>query len=83
VPLLLSPPFSNFSFWVHHLVNWDDRHLLAHAMASDFSVAWLCLSKRTNVFLLRIKLHALLLQSISLWYWPVWQDSTSRTLIGI
>jgi hypothetical protein len=24
---------------VHHLVNRDDRQLLAHAMASDFSVA--------------------------------------------
>jgi hypothetical protein len=32
--------FSDYSFWVHHLVNRDDRHLLAHAMASDFSVAW-------------------------------------------
>jgi hypothetical protein len=47
-----SPPpwpsiFSNYSFWVHHLVNQDDRQLLAHAMASDFSVAWQCLSKRT------------------------------------
>jgi hypothetical protein len=31
---------SNYSVWVHHLVNQDDRHLLAHAMASDFSVAW-------------------------------------------
>jgi hypothetical protein len=27
-------------------------------MASDFSVAWQCLSKRTIGFLLRIKLHA-------------------------
>jgi hypothetical protein len=46
--LLLGPPFfSNYSFWVHHLVNWDDRHLLAHAMASAFSAAWQCLSKRT------------------------------------
>jgi hypothetical protein len=31
---------SDYSFWVHHLVNRDDQHLLAHAMASDFSVAW-------------------------------------------
>jgi hypothetical protein len=58
-----SPPpwpsiFSDYSFWVHHLVNQDDRQLLAHAMASDFSVAWQCLSKRTIGFLLRIKLHA-------------------------
>jgi hypothetical protein len=46
--LLLGPPFfSDYSFWIHHLVNWDDRHLLAHAMASDFSFAWQCLSKRT------------------------------------
>jgi hypothetical protein len=37
--LLLGPPFfTDYSFRVHHLVNRDDRHLLAHAMASDFSV---------------------------------------------
>jgi hypothetical protein len=28
-------------------VNRDGRQLLAHAMASDSSVAWQCLSKRT------------------------------------
>jgi hypothetical protein len=52
VPLLILGPscFPNYSFWVHRLVNRDDRHLLAHAMASDFSVAWQCLSKRTIVF---------------------------------
>jgi hypothetical protein len=49
---------SDYSFWVHHLVNWDDRQLLAHAMASDFSVAWQCLSKRTIGFSLWIKLLA-------------------------
>jgi hypothetical protein len=59
VPLLLGPPFfSDYSFQFHHPANRDDWHLLAHAMASDFSVAWRCLSKRTIVFLLRIKLHA-------------------------
>jgi hypothetical protein len=31
--------FTHYSFRVHHLVNRDDRQLLAHAMASDFSVA--------------------------------------------
>jgi hypothetical protein len=47
--LLLGPPFFLIIlFWVHHVVNQDDRHLLAHAMASDFSVpqqpsAFLCL----------------------------------------
>jgi hypothetical protein len=47
----LGPPFfSDYSFWVHHLVNRDDRHLLAHALASDFSAAWQCLSKRTIGF---------------------------------
>jgi hypothetical protein len=45
--------FSDYSFWVHHIVNRDDRHLLAHAMASDFSVAWQCLSKRTIVFFVK------------------------------
>jgi hypothetical protein len=38
----VSPPpwssiFSDYSFLLHHLVNWDDRHLLAHA--EDFTVA--------------------------------------------
>jgi hypothetical protein len=40
-PLCLSPQpsiFSDYSFWVHHPVTRDDRQLLAHAMASDFSV---------------------------------------------
>jgi hypothetical protein len=32
---------------VHRPVNWIDRQLLALAMASDFSVTWQCLSKRT------------------------------------
>jgi hypothetical protein len=51
--LLLGPPFfSIILFRVHHLVTQGDRQLLAHAMASDFSVAWQCLSKRTIVFLL-------------------------------
>jgi hypothetical protein len=57
-----SPPpwpsiFSNYSFRIHQLVKRDDRHLLAHAMASDFSVAWQFLSKRTIGFLLQIILH--------------------------
>jgi hypothetical protein len=44
-----SPPpwpsiFSNYSFLAHHPVNRDDWHLLAHAMTSDFSVAWQFLS---------------------------------------
>jgi hypothetical protein len=30
----------DYSFLVHHCVNRDDRHLLAHAMASGFTVAW-------------------------------------------
>jgi hypothetical protein len=39
--LLLGPPlFSNYSFCFHHPVNQDDWHLLAHAMASDFSIIW-------------------------------------------
>jgi hypothetical protein len=52
-----SPPprpsiLSDYSFRIHHPVNRDDPHLLAHAMASDFSVTWQFLSKRTIVFLL-------------------------------
>jgi hypothetical protein len=56
--------FSNYSFWVRHPVNWDDRHLLAHAMASDFLVAWQCLSKRTIGFSLWIKFHTLIVLKI-------------------
>jgi hypothetical protein len=37
--LLLGPPFFPLFFLVHHPVNCDDLHLLAHAMASDFTVA--------------------------------------------
>jgi hypothetical protein len=38
--LLLGPQFYQLSFFlVHHPVNRDDRHLRAHAMASDFTVA--------------------------------------------
>jgi hypothetical protein len=40
----------DYSFLVHHPVNWDDRYLLAHAMASDFSVAWQ-FSQREQLFL--------------------------------
>jgi hypothetical protein len=66
VPLLLiGPPFfPNYSFWVHHPVNRDDWHLLANAMASDFSVTWQCLSERTIDFSLRIKLHAKTLKGL-------------------
>jgi hypothetical protein len=35
-------------------------------MASDFSVAWQCLWKRTVGFLLRIKLHAIYMSSFVL-----------------
>jgi hypothetical protein len=37
VPLLfLCPPFvSDYSFWVHHLVHRDDRHLLSHAILTS------------------------------------------------
>jgi hypothetical protein len=58
-----SPPpwpsiFSDNAFLAHHPLNRDDRHLLAHAMASDFKVTWQ-LSKREKLFcvLLWVKLH--------------------------
>jgi hypothetical protein len=71
LPCASPPPwpsiFSHYSFWVHQLVNRDGQQLLAHAMASDFSVTWQCLSKRTIVFfLLRIKLHAHLIINYNL-----------------
>jgi hypothetical protein len=55
VPLLLCPPF----FPMFLFANRDDQHLLSHALASDFTVTWQCLSKRTIGFSLRIKLHTL------------------------
>jgi hypothetical protein len=48
-PLMFSI-ISDYSFWVHHPIKQDDRHHLAHAMASEFSVPWQCLSKRTISF---------------------------------
>jgi hypothetical protein len=41
--LLLGPPllFPIILFGSATLKTGDDRHLLAHAMASDYSVAWL------------------------------------------
>jgi hypothetical protein len=46
--LLLGPPFFPIIlFGSTTLLTRDERQLLTHAMASDFSVAWQCLSKRT------------------------------------
>jgi hypothetical protein len=42
--------FFYYSFRVHHPVNWDDRHLPARAMASDFSVTWLFSQREQLVF---------------------------------
>jgi hypothetical protein len=39
VPLL---HFSDYSFLFRHLVHRDDQHLLAHAMASNFTVRTCC-----------------------------------------
>jgi hypothetical protein len=39
VPLLCPPFLSNYSFWVHHIVNRDDRHLLADASQLHGSVS--------------------------------------------
>jgi hypothetical protein len=41
--------FSNYCFLVHH-VNQDDWHHLAHAMASDFTVAWQYSQREQLVF---------------------------------
>jgi hypothetical protein len=73
---------SDYSFLVHHPVNQDDRHLLAHAMASDFTVAWQY-SQREQwfCFLLRIKLDAFAGQN---WFPKIGPRTspTSRTLSG-
>jgi hypothetical protein len=58
-PFFLSSSFGLHFFPLFFLVrnpaNWNDRHLLAHAMASDFPVAWQFYQREQ--FLLRIKLH--------------------------
>jgi hypothetical protein len=41
--------FSNYSFLVLHPVYKKDQHLLAHAMASDFTVGW-PISQREHFF---------------------------------
>jgi hypothetical protein len=63
VPLLLlgSPFFPNYSFCVHHLVNRDDRHLLANAiMASGFRVTSQLSQREQLFFSLWIQLHGLI-----------------------
>jgi hypothetical protein len=52
--------FQLLFFLVHYPVNWDDRHLLAHALASDFTVSRQFSQREQLFFLLWIKLHALL-----------------------
>jgi hypothetical protein len=63
-PCAVLPPwpsiYSDYSFCVHHPANFDDWHLLAHAMASDFSVAWQFFLKRPIDFSLPMKLYALI-----------------------
>jgi hypothetical protein len=62
IPCAFPPPrpsiFSDYSFLVYHPVNRDDRHLLAHAMASGFTVAWYYSQREQLVLLLQIKLYA-------------------------
>jgi hypothetical protein len=48
--------FSNYSFLGHHPVNQDDRHLLAHAMASDLTVTWQFSQRKQFFFLALIQL---------------------------
>jgi hypothetical protein len=50
--------FSNYAFWAHHPVYWDDWHLLARAMTSDISVAWQFSPKEQLFFSLWNRLHA-------------------------
>jgi Fe-S-cluster containining protein len=77
-----SPPpwpsiFSDYSFWIHNLANWDDRHLLAHAMASDFSVPWQCLLKRTIGFFVTDQTPCPFLVSLSLKKYALYTWSAS------
>jgi hypothetical protein len=56
--------FCQLFFFVHHPLNLDDQHLLAHSMATDFTVAWQFFSKITFVFLWT-EFHALNLLGVS------------------
>jgi RimJ/RimL family protein N-acetyltransferase len=47
--LLLGRLLSEYFILVHHPFKPDDRHLLAHAMASDFRVAWQYYAKPTLI----------------------------------
>jgi hypothetical protein len=38
--MFVQTTFVDYSFLVHNPVSWDNWHLLAHAMASDFTVTW-------------------------------------------
>jgi hypothetical protein len=63
-----SPPtrpsiFTDYSFLDPPPVNWDDRYLLANAMASDFTLA--ILSERIIVFFYYGSLHALIRLGVS------------------
>jgi hypothetical protein len=83
-PLCFSSSLALHFFWifffcVHHPANRDDRHVLAHAMASDFSVARQFLSKRIIGFSLGINHHIWTLLGLHAMYapayihwWPVW-----------
>jgi hypothetical protein len=58
---LLGPPFFLFNLFGSTIpVKRDDLHLLAHAMASDFSDAWQFLSKRTIGYVHALKVRAIL-----------------------
>jgi hypothetical protein len=61
VPLLILGPsfFSGYSFLVHHPFNRHDQHLLAHALAFDFTVAWQFSHKEQLVFSLQISFFVL------------------------
>jgi hypothetical protein len=52
-PCAYPPPqpsiLSDYYFLVHHPVNRDEWHILAHAMASDFTVTWQ-FSQREQLF---------------------------------
>jgi hypothetical protein len=64
--VLLGPPFfSIIIFLLNHPVNRDDRHLLAHAMASDFVVAWQFSQREQLVCSSWIKLHVLIWLGVS------------------
>jgi hypothetical protein len=85
-PLCLSSSSALDFFWLFFLCpppfNQDDWQLLAHAMASDLSVAWQCSQREQLVFSLHTKLHTLIGGSFQKLFFAIFRTDAFRTKSG-